>query len=200
HRYGGMTLGELAQGQVWRAVTSTFVHYDLLHLGMNLYGLYVLGCLVESWYGAGQFALIYILMGGGGNLLSGLARTALGMESKLHSGGGSTVVLGLVGLCAVVGWRSKTRRGDYLRGQMVGALIFTALFGQVVPIIDTWGHAGGALVGAAIGFVHRPLVRTAGREVTRWAGVAAVLVLAVCGVAQFHQNQVEDSLRRLAVA
>src|SRR3954454_575856 len=42
HRFGDLTLDELTRGEIWRAVTSTFVHYDLLHLGMNLYGLYIL--------------------------------------------------------------------------------------------------------------------------------------------------------------
>ena len=52
------------------------------------------------------------------------------------------MVLGLVALCAVVGWRSRTRIGAFLRSQMVGLLIATAVLGQMVPIIDNWGHAG----------------------------------------------------------
>src|SRR5438874_2108913 len=61
HRFGDLTLRELYAGEVWRAVTATFVHYGVLHIGMNLYALYVLGCLVESWYGTGPFVAIYVL-------------------------------------------------------------------------------------------------------------------------------------------
>ena len=50
------------------------------------------------------------------------------------------VVLGLVALCAVVGWRSKTRTGDYLRGQMVGALIFTAFLGLLPMLLQPFGR------------------------------------------------------------
>ncbi|MFO0908382.1 MAG: rhomboid family intramembrane serine protease [Isosphaeraceae bacterium] len=74
HRFGDMTLQELVSGEIWRTLTSTFVHYGLLHIGLNLYAFYQLGCLVESWYGAGQFLGIYVVTGGGGNLLSGLVR------------------------------------------------------------------------------------------------------------------------------
>src|SRR4051794_35145285 len=104
HSYGDMTLNEIFRGEVWRVVTCTFVHYNVLHVGMNLYGLYHLGCLVESWYGSAQFLAIYLVIGGGGNVVSALIRHARGLEPRMHSGGGSTVVLGLVALCAVVGW------------------------------------------------------------------------------------------------
>lgn len=195
HAYGDMTLNEVFRGEVWRVVTCTFVHYSILHIGMNLYGLYQLGCLVESWYGSGQFLAIYLVIGGGGNLVSALIRHARGMEPRMHSGGGSTVVLGLVALCAVVGWRARSRIGDYLRGQMVGILLFTAFLGQVLPIIDNWGHAGGALVGAIVGFMHRILIRTATRPVAWWAGLLATIVMLVCGGAQWRDHRVEESYR-----
>ena len=120
--FGDMTVGELFAGELWRTLTATFVHYGLLHIGLNLYAFYQLGCLVESWYGANSFVAIYVLTGGGGNLLSGLLRHALRCDPTIASGGGSVVVMGLVGLCAVVGWRARTRLGDYLRNQMVWVL------------------------------------------------------------------------------
>ena len=201
HRFGDMTLSELYRGELWRTVTSTFVHYNILHIGMNLYGLYQLGCLVESWYGSARFVTIYLLIGGGGNLLSALIRRALGSNPEIHSGGGSTVVLGLVALCAVVGWRSKTRVGDYLRRQMVGILLLTALLGMALPIIDNWGHAGGAIVGAAIGLAHRLLSNARTSAATRWGGGIALAILLACGAAQFRDDRIESRLRnRLASA
>ena len=145
HPFGDMTLGDLFQGEIWRPLTATFVHYGLLHLGMNLFMMYQLGGLVESWYGPWQFLAVYVAIGYGGNLLSALVRHAAGARTRgCASGGGSTVVLGLAALCAVVGWRSRTRIGDYLRSQMVWLLVATAVLGLIVPIIDNWGHAGGA--------------------------------------------------------
>lgn len=198
HPFGDMTLDELWHGEIWRALTSTFVHYGLLHIGMNLYGMYLLGCMVESWYGPAQFLAVYVLIGGGGNLLSGLLRRWVGSNPEVHSGGGSTVVLGLVALCAVVGWRSRTRIGAYLSRQMIGVLIFTALLGQMIPIIDNWGHAGGALVGGAIGFAHRTLIRTAHRPIARWAGVFGAVLVIASGSAQILDDRAEATQARAA--
>src|SRR5947209_248067 len=95
HPFGDMTLGELFQGELWRPLTATFVHYGLLHIGMNLFMMYQLGGLIESWYGPWQFLAVYVAIGFGGNLLSALVRHALGSNPHVASGGGSTVLLGL---------------------------------------------------------------------------------------------------------
>jgi rhomboid protease GluP len=198
HPFGELTINDLFEGEIWRPLTATFVHYGLLHLGMNLYMMYQLGAVVETWYGPWQFLAAYVVIGFGGNLMSALVRLGLGSDLTAASGGGSTVVLGLVALCAVVGWRSRTRIGAFLRSQMVGLLIATAILGQMVPIIDNWGHAGGALTGAAIGFAHRILIRTAQRTVAKWLGGLAVLLLIASASAQVRDNRTEASTLVLA--
>lgn len=200
HRYGDLTVSELLRGEVWRCVTCTFVHYNILHISTNLMGLYLFGCLVEMWYGRWQFVALYVVIGGGGNLVSALARQAIGTNPLVHSGGGSTLVIGLVALCAVVGWRSKSRIGDHLRRDAVGILLFTAFLGQMTAVVDNWGHAGGALMGALMGFAHRALVRSAARPAARWAGIAAAVIIAASGVAQVRENRVEDDQRRVVDA
>lgn len=187
HGFGDMTLKEVFDGEVWRALTATFVHYGVLHIGMNLFAFYQLGGLVESWYGPGPFLAIYVLTGGGGNLVSVAIRHALGSNPLIASGGGSTVVMGLVGLCAVVGWRARTSVGDQLRSQMVWVLLLTGGIGAGLsaaglPIIDNWGHAGGALVGAVVGLANRPLLRGVGAIPARCAGwlSAALIAASAC--------------------
>ena len=211
HQFGDMTLDDLHRGEVWRALTATFVHYGLLHLGLNLLMFYQLGAEIESWYGSSQFAAIYVLIASGGNILSGLVRTVLHRDPQFHYGGGSVVVLGLVALLAVVGWRSPTKFGQYVRSQMVWILIATAVLGVLAwKFIDNWGHAGGALMGAAIGFAHRLLLRNAGRPPAWALGMLAVLLLSGSAVAQVldvrgewrEQRRLEESFAayRAAVA
>ena len=117
HRFGDLTIRELFQGEVWRTLTATFVHYGLLHIGLNLWALYQLGSLVESWYGAGPFVAIYVLTGG-------RRQPDLGAASAARSRHPPFVALrraarrsswGWSALCAVVGWRSRTRIGEHLR-------------------------------------------------------------------------------------
>ena len=125
--------------------------------------MYQLGTMVESWYGTPQSIFIYGLTGGGGNLVSVLIRHAIGSNPRIHSGGGSVVIMGLVGLCAVVGLRSRTELGVSLGRLMVFFMVTTAILGAVLPqFIDNWGHAGGALVGIALGFAPSRLL--AGRR------------------------------------
>ena len=200
HPFGDLTIAEFQRGEVWRLLTATFVHYGLLHLGLNLWMLYQLGSEVEWWYGSSQFVAIYVAIGSAGNGLSVLFRALLHANPAVHSGGGSVVTLGLVALCAVVGWRSRTKVGNYLRGQMVGVLIATAVLGLIVPILDNWGHAGGALAGAAIGFAHRPLIRSARRRIARWTGALAAAVLLLGAGAQLRDNRVERDTSRTRMA
>ena len=199
-RFGDMSLRELARGQLWRTLTSTFVHYGLLHVGMNLFFMYQLGSLIEEWYGPWLSLALYVFIGIGGNAVSALIRYALGSKPYIHSGGGSTVLLGFVGLCAVVGWRAQTRMGDFLRGQMIAILIYTAVLGVALPVvnyfvpmplIDNWGHAGGALVGAAVGFAHRWLERSSRRKLAPRLGAAAVALLVASSALQVRVDRLE---------
>ncbi|MDE2509137.1 MAG: rhomboid family intramembrane serine protease [Planctomycetota bacterium] len=184
HLFGDLTTVEFMQGQVWRALTCTFVHAGLLHLGLNLFGFYQLGCMVESWYGPRQFLAFYVLTGLGGNLFAIAARSIIGVNPTIQVMGGSVVVMGLVALCAVVGRRSRTRFGEFMRKQMTAIIVSTLLLGLFVPIFDNWGHLGGALVGAAIGLVHRTLITTTRSRWARAAAVLATLAIATSGVCQ----------------
>ena len=211
--FGDLTWRDFARGQVWRVLTATFIHFGAAHLVMNLIGMIQLGRLMEIWYGGRQFLAICLGLGAAGNLLGVLMRQAVeagrvwlqahglaralpaalaggapGVAQNIHAGGGSTVILGLIGLGLVVGWRSRTRVGAFLRDQMVAFLVFTALIGIVgIKIVDNYGHAGGAIAGAALGFFHRRLVRTPERGRARsLAGWASALVLLGCIVGQAY--------------
>ena len=226
HRFGDMTWAEVQHGEIWRLVTATFVHFSLLHLGMNAFGLIKLGQLIEPWYRSGPFLAICVTIGGLGNLVGGLLRVGftfgkvalvgspiakawpsffdlggdegIAVSFNTPSGGGSTILLGLLGLGAVVGWRSHTRIGSFLRDQMVALLGFTAVLGLILfQLIDNYGHAGGAIVGAGVGFVHRPLLRISERSrifrASCWGMVGAVLL--ACVVVGAREDRAEAGFR-----
>ncbi|MGD0040216.1 MAG: rhomboid family intramembrane serine protease [Isosphaeraceae bacterium] len=200
HRFGDLTIKELAHGEIWRLVTCTFVHYSLIHILLNILAFYLLGTMIESWYGSWQFIFIYLLTGSLGNLLSALGRQAAHYSPTTHSAGGSTVIMGLIGLCLVVGWRSRSSREGELRWHMLVSLGLTALLGFVFrDYIDNWGHAGGALVGIGLGFADRRFVRGVRRPSAWGLGVMAGLVIAGCGLAQLAADRREAPLRRQAL-
>jgi len=163
--------------------------------------MYQLGTLVESWYGSPQFVFIYGVVAGFGNLFAILVRSHNGWGPRVHSGGGSVVILGLVGLCAIVGWRLRARMGPLFYRQMVGVLILTALLGIALPrYIDNWGHAGGALVGSVLGFCHGAFLRAVSKPRAWGAGVLTGIAIALCGAAQVIADRVEAPTREKAEA
>jgi rhomboid protease GluP len=196
HRFGDLALDDLAHGEYWRLMTSTFVHFSVMHLVLNLIAMYQLGTMVESWYGSHQSVFIYGLTGGGGNLVSVLIRYALGSNPRIHSGGGSVVLMGLVGLCAVVGLRSRSESGMSLGRLMVWFMVATAVMGAVLPqFIDNWGHLGGAVVGLAVGFAHRRLLDAVHKPSGWGRGVVTGILIVVCGSAQVVADRREAPLR-----
>jgi rhomboid protease GluP len=226
HPFGDMTWLEVRHGQYWRLLTATFVHFGLVHVGLNTLMLITMGRLVEPWYRTGPFLAICLAMGGFGNLVGGALRQVVGLgrpwlasaaaarhwpgaiEKFLrggaafpeftHSGGGSTILLGLLALGAVVGWRSRTRVGSHLQKQMLILLGLTAVLGLAMSgLVDNYGHLGGAIVGAAIGLFDRPLVRLSEYRWFRAICWALVLgVLAACLGSAIRADRFESDHRR----
>jgi rhomboid protease GluP len=200
HRFGDQTPAAIASGQLWRALTSTFVHYSLIHLGLNMIGLVQFGRMVEEWYGSGPMLAIYAAIGFLGNALSGLVKIWSHAPPLRPSGGGSGVVVGLIALIALAGWRSRSRFGQYVQGQMFLLLFLTGLMGVLYPRLDNTGHATGAVVGSLIGLAHPALVK-AGRFFRRLAGAAGLLAMLGCAYAQGESVRAEAAaLTRQAMA
>src|SRR5258708_4806638 len=64
--FGPLTIN----GEYWRLVTAGFVHESFFHLAFNMWCLWSLGRLSERLFGRWQTAVIYLLTGVGGALLS----------------------------------------------------------------------------------------------------------------------------------
>lgn len=196
HRFGDLTLRDLGNGEYWRLATCNFVHYSGLHIGLNLFAFYLLGTLLESWYGSWRLVALYGVTGIGGNLLSALVRSRIGGNPLLHSGGGSVVIMGLIGLCVTAGWMSRSEGDRELTWQMLKALGITGALGIMFPrYIDNWGHAGGAVVGLPIGLAHHRLLAGRGRPATWGLGVLTALLLIACGLIQIGADRREAPAR-----
>ena len=221
HFFGDLTWRDFSAGQPWRAITATFIHFSLAHLLLNLIGLIQLGRSVEEWYGSRQFFAICIALGAIGNLIGVTARhfvsasvlwlqahgfsrllpdfiknaAGLGNADIIPAAGGSTIILGLIGLGLVVGWRSRTRVGMYLRDQMFGLLIFTAIIGIICwSVIDNYGHAGGAIAGFLVGLLHRFFVKHSEKGSFRTVLLAgSVLLVFGCATLQAIESGREQT-------
>ena len=100
--YGAMSTGYVLRGQVWRLVTSQYLHASMMHLLLNMLGLYFFGRPLERLWSRQKFLIIYTLAG----LLGNLLLMAIGLIGWIHpfapAVGASGCILGLLGICAVM--------------------------------------------------------------------------------------------------
>jgi membrane associated rhomboid family serine protease len=132
----------VAAGEYWRLITGGFLHAGLLHIGMNMYVLWVLGPQLERLFGRFRFAALYIAA-----LLAGSLGVMLAapLEPTL---GASGAIFGLLGAAAAV--QLANRVNIWQSG--LGTLILINVGISFLPGISWAGHFGGLLGGGAVGY------------------------------------------------
>jgi membrane associated rhomboid family serine protease len=135
---GFSTLG-VAHGQWWRIVSGGFLHENLLHIGFNMYILYVLGLTLEPVLGRVKFAAIYAA-----SLLAG-SFGALLVTPHSFTVGASGAIFGLMGAAAV---EMRARQIPILQSQIGGLIIINLIFSFTFSGISVGGHIGGLIGGA----------------------------------------------------
>jgi rhomboid protease GluP len=138
-------------GEYWRLLTSMFVHVGILHLGLNMYGLWCVGPTAESLFGWRMFLLIYFFSGIIGAL------TSIMHDPLQASAGASGAILGVFGslLAFLYVQRDKYPRStlSYYAALAIGLFIASVFYGLVTPGIDTFAHGGGFLAGVFAGLL-----------------------------------------------
>jgi membrane associated rhomboid family serine protease len=154
----------------YRLVTSGFMHYGILHLGFNMYFLYVLGPQLEAPLGRWKFLGLYMA-----SLLGGSLGVIL-MGGSGISAGASGAVFGLLGAAAAGLWR----RGVNPFTTGIGTLLLLNVFITfAVPGISIGAHLGGAITGAICGAI---MLAPSG-HVPNWARWATPIVAIFATVA-----------------
>jgi len=151
-RFGAKANALIAQGQVWRLLTSIFLHIGPMHLFFNSYALFAFGVEVERVYGSARFLIIYLLAGLYGSLIS----FAIGPPL---SAGASGAIFGLLGVMVAYFRRHRETFGEWGRQRLMsllGVAGFNLVLGFTVPGIDNLAHLGGLVSGAALGWLLAP--------------------------------------------
>lgn len=179
----GANFGPATQdGEWWRLGTAMFLHFGVIHLGLNLWALWDGGQLVERMYGTTRFIAIYFVSGLTGNLLSLVANKGLAI-----SGGASGAIFGIYGALLVFLWRERQKLHPHdFRWFFWGAAGFATaslVLGFLITGIDNAAHIGGFLAGTLGGVLLSPADAAAGRVSSRnrvVAGAAfAIAILAL---------------------
>jgi membrane associated rhomboid family serine protease len=163
----------VAHGEWWRIGTSMFLHYGILHIGFNMWALYVIGTPLEGMLGRWRFAALYFLSGIGGSVLSFSTGQVL-----TPAAGASGAIFGIFGAFFVI-----LRRRNLETGSILGLIVINLVLSFTFANIDWRGHVGGLIVGAAVGAVFAYAPSGPSRDRVQRAGCAVVaVVLAAAGL------------------
>lgn len=182
HMKWGANFGPLTtNGQWWRLLTSTFLHFGILHLLFNMWALYVTGQLVERLYGNGFFLLLYLAAGVSGSVASVL------WNPEVLSAGASGAIFGIYGaLLAYLLLQRDSVAPSIVKAQrnsVLGFLAYNLVFGLSHGGIDNAAHLGGLAGGALVGLaLARPLDATLRSQRTLSRAVAGACMAVIVPV------------------
>jgi membrane associated rhomboid family serine protease len=171
---GVLFRGGIVEGQYWRLVSSAFLHENLLHIGFNMYLLYLLGMMLEPAMGAVRFASVYLtaMLAGAVGALIATANPSLGA---------SGAVFGLMGVAVV---ELRARQMSVMQSGIGGLIIINLIFSVAIPNISIGDHVGGLIGGAVAGLA----IRAADQRKVPALGFIACLLL--CAGAVLAANAV----------
>lgn len=172
----GLLFGPSVQdGEVWRMVTSGFLHAGIIHLAFNMYALYIFGPAVQQALGLVRAALVYA-----GGLFGGSAAVLL-FNWGSPTLGASGAVLGLAGGLAAILWA----RGINITQTSLGTIFLLNLALPLFTNISFWGHFGGIVGGFAVAWVLVNVEQKMRqpRPVAIGAAAAVIAVLIAAGLA-----------------
>lgn len=127
-------------GEIYRLVTSAFLHIGMIHLLFNMYALYIIGPQVESFFGKFKFILIYLFSAISGNLLSMLFTNGI-------SAGASGAIFGLLGAILYFGYHYRVYLDGVIKSQIIPLILINLVIGFSTPGIDNGAHIGGLIGG-----------------------------------------------------
>lgn len=138
----GANYGPLVKsGEIYRLITCMFLHGGIIHLGLNMYSLFIIGPRVEDFFGKWKFLLIYFISGISASLLS------IGLNNNVVSVGASGAIFGLFGALIYFGYSYRGYIGALVKSQVIPIVIYNLIMGFFIPGIDMWGHIGGLIGG-----------------------------------------------------
>ena len=127
-------------GEVWRLLSSMFLHIGIIHLVVNMYSLYIIGRQLESFLGKWKYLAVYIGSGITGSLLSVVVHSSI-------SAGASGAIFGLLGSLLYFGYHYRLYLGSVLKTQVIPVIVINLLIGFMIPGIDNFCHIGGLVGG-----------------------------------------------------
>jgi membrane associated rhomboid family serine protease len=151
-------------GRWWTVLSAGWLHAGLLHIGMNMYWLYMMGPAITDLFGPARTVIIYTVGGVAGFLLSSVAGLLLGglaipfLQPGSFTVGASAPLFGLIGALYHYGRTSSS----LAKQQALSIVVQAVIFGLLVRGIDNYAHLGGFAGGYFTSAVLNPMTRERG--------------------------------------
>ena len=140
--------------ELYRLITSIFLHGGIIHLACNMYSIYVIGPQLESFFGKIKYTIILIGSGIIGNLLS-----MIFLQNSYVSVGASGAIFGLLGALLYFGYHYRVYLSGVIKSQIIPLIILNLLIGFMATDINNLAHIGGLvggfLVSKAVGVKYK---------------------------------------------
>lgn len=134
----------VADGQWYRLITGGFLHANFIHIGFNMYLLYLLGTMMEPAIGKVRFGALYFTSMLGGSL------GVMLLDPFQVTVGASGAVFGLI----AAGFLVERSQGLGLFQSSLGMLlVLNLVITFIIPNISIGGHIGGMIVGGICGYL-----------------------------------------------
>ncbi len=144
--------------QVWRIFTAMWIHFNILHIGLNMLSLFFIGTVVEVFYGKWRYIAIYLLSG----IIGGIV-TYYTMPAMTVAAGASGAIFGVFGALGVFYLVNRRALGSYGTGAITNWLFWLGLnvvWDFSTPGIGILDHVGGLAAGIVLGLLLIPRART----------------------------------------
>jgi rhomboid protease GluP len=138
----------------WRLFTSTFVHFGIIHIGLNMWCLWNLGTTLEPFMGRKVFSVTYVASGLAASLVS------VAWDPWRVSAGASGAIFGVAGaLVSYLALKKTTADRALVRRNLksLGIFIVYNLLYGVGGSIDNSAHMGGLVAGLILGAAIPPM-------------------------------------------
>jgi len=130
----------IISGEYWRFITPIFLHFGLMHIGMNTFSLFMVGPAVESIFGRWRFAVIYF-----GSGMVGVFASFVFVDTL--SAGASGAIFGLVGALLFIAFKQREFGVRIHTQQIVLIVLLNLVIGFTASGIDNAAHIGGMVGG-----------------------------------------------------
>lgn len=132
--------------QFYRLISANFIHFGIMHIVVNCYSLFGLGCFIESSLGSKRYCIVVVVSALSTTLLPGVLYLINGYGANTVSGGISGVIFGVIGALGALALVYRNRFMDIFRSLALNIVLMLAI-SFLVPSISLSGHVSGLIGG-----------------------------------------------------